>query len=411
MARPKKIFPDYPGKPHSSGQAVIWLDGKATYLGKFNSPESRQRYEDLRAERHLAGKGVKSARSGRVTVAEVAARFMLHADQHYQQDGKPTKQHERLTRTCAVLSRCWGPRKAADIDAPAFDALLTELCQEQPCGRCNGAARESPCAWCQGTGRRKWSRLYLRHITGCIKQIWDWAAFTKLVPPHPLRTVRSVRRGTRGARESAGVRSVPRATVQATVDAAGPVVRDMIELQYLTGARPEEIIGATRERIRTDGVLPEVGRFEGLWVYDVADEWNKNAWRGHGRVLLFGPQAQRLLASYLDRAPTACLFSPREAAIQWFERAGRSVNHDYDNPPGDHYQTRSYAQAVRRACKRAGVAHWFPLQLRHLRATEIRSQYDADHARVVLGHHLAGVTGRYADADLEKAARVAREIG
>lgn len=423
MARPKKVFPDYPGKPHSSGQAVIWLDGRAVYLGKFGSPESRQKYERLRAERHYQQTTgtvpVTPQDRQTITVAEVLARYLDHADQHYQRDGKPTKQRERLTATAKLLSRQWGDRPAVEIDPPVFDALLTYLCGPQPC-RCQsartGANRRGPartgakvCGYCHGTGTRKLSRLYIRHLTGCVKQIFDWAAFHKLIPPHSLRTVRAVRRGTRGVHESPGVRSVPRATVQATVAHAGPIVRDLIEIQYLTGARPEEAIGLTRERINTDGVLPEVGSFPGVWVYAVADEWNKNAWRGQGRVIFFGPHAQAILTPYLSR--TGYLFSPLEAMRQWLAEAGRAENLCHDRQPGEHYSTQSYGRAIKRACRRARVPHWTPLQLRHLRGTEIRSQYDMDHARVVLGHHAAGVTSVYCEPDLFKAAKVAREIG
>lgn len=54
---------------------------------------------------------------------------------------------------------------------------------------------------------------------------------------------------------------------------------------------------------------------------------------------------------------------------------------------------------------------WFPHQLRHTRATEIRREFGLDAARAVLGHKSVVVTDEYAELDLKKAMAVAKTMG
>ncbi|MEZ6070031.1 MAG: site-specific integrase [Pirellulales bacterium] len=77
----------------------------------------------------------------------------------------------------------------------------------------------------------------------------------------------------------------------------------------------------------------------------------------------------------------------------------------------DQYTRRSYHNAIDRACKKAGVPHWHPHQLRHTAATKIRSLYGLDVATIVLGHKHRVTSEIYADADFKKAIEVMREIG
>jgi integrase len=79
--------------------------------------------------------------------------------------------------------------------------------------------------------------------------------------------------------------------------------------------------------------------------------------------------------------------------------------------PGIRYNRRSYRQAVVRACEKAGVPVWSPLQLRHGRATEIRRRYGLEASQCVLGHERADVTQLYAERNEALAARIMAEVG
>jgi integrase len=75
------------------------------------------------------------------------------------------------------------------------------------------------------------------------------------------------------------------------------------------------------------------------------------------------------------------------------------------------YSRRSYRQAIVRACRKAGIAEWTPLQLRHAAATAIRSWFGLESAQVVLGHARADVPQIYAERDLARAHSIRAKIG
>ena len=54
---------------------------------------------------------------------------------------------------------------------------------------------------------------------------------------------------------------------------------------------------------------------------------------------------------------------------------------------------------------------WSPNQLRHTRATEIRSKHGLEAAQVILGHAKADVTQIYAERDKQKAREIMAEDG
>jgi integrase len=79
--------------------------------------------------------------------------------------------------------------------------------------------------------------------------------------------------------------------------------------------------------------------------------------------------------------------------------------------PGARYTPVSYARAVARACRKAGVPAWKPNQLRHAVGTEVRKVYGLEGAQVVLGHSKADVTQVYAERDHDLARRIAADLG
>jgi integrase len=122
-------------------------------------------------------------------------------------------------------------------------------------------------------------------------------------------------------------------------------------------------------------------------------------------------------------AHSAPNFSPRDAREERFQhyRANRKtkvqpsqVSRRKVKPkvaPADRYSTTTYAHAIRKAARKAGVPHWHPNQLRHLFATEIRKAHGLEAAQVLLGHSRADVTQIYAERNLDLAVKVASEVG
>ena len=75
------------------------------------------------------------------------------------------------------------------------------------------------------------------------------------------------------------------------------------------------------------------------------------------------------------------------------------------------YETRTYARAIERACKRADVQRWSPNMLRHAAATRLRREIGIEAARVVLGHTSASTTEIYAEVDHLNAIEAMRKLG
>lgn len=141
--------------------------------------------------------------------------------------------------------------------------------------------------------------------------------------------------------------------------------------------------------------------------------------------MFVGPKAQAVLLRYLARGPETFCFRPcdseaRRHAVQHEDRVtplscrngpGSNVKGSPLWRAGERYKKDSYARAIARAAKRAGVEHWTPNQLRHTCATTVRRDHGLEAAQVILGHSGAKTTEIYAERDHEKGAAVARLIG
>jgi integrase len=169
-----------------------------------------------------------------------------------------------------------------------------------------------------------------------------------------------------------------------------------------------------------------------VWVYEPYD--HKNRWRGHRRLIPFGPRAQKIIKPFLTLKTDAFLFSPREAEA-WRNgkrrdqratpmtpsQAKRKPKKSPLRAKRERYDTDSYRRAITYAIKMANrkrekdelppVPFWFPLQLRHSRATEVRKGFGLEAAQVALGHAHADVTEVYAERNLDLAIQIAKKTG
>jgi integrase len=174
---------------------------------------------------------------------------------------------------------------------------------------------------------------------------------------------------------------VDEVTVDTTIPQLPPIVADMVRLQRLAGMRPEEVC-----MIRP----ADIDRSGDVWSY--VPKTHKMEHKDRQRIIFLGPQAQAILTPYLLRAEDQVCFVPKRKGA-------------------DEYSTRSYRDAIHRACDRAKIDHWSPNQLRHAAATEIRKRYGLEGAQVALGHSNANVTQIYAERDTAKAIEIMREVG
>jgi len=159
-----------------------------------------------------------------------------------------------------------------------------------------------------------------------------------------------------------------------------------------------------------------------VWTYRPAS--HKNRHRGLDRVIFLGPQAQEVVKPFLTTNLEAYLFSPR-AYVEAMHRRRADLRKTRRTPselrrrrkakprrvPAERYNRRSYRVAIVRACRKAGVPAWSPLQLRHTAATLIRAKYGLEAAKAILGHSRVETSQIYAERDMGRAAEIMAEIG
>ncbi len=376
----------------AKGLAVVTLDGRDHYLGKYGSAESREKYRRLTAEWMLNGGALPVSR-GDVTVAEVMAAYLRFAKGYYVKNGKHTNEVPMLKRAMGVVKALYSRERAAAFGPLALKAVRQRMIDE---------------GWCRNQVNKQTDR---------VKRIFKWAASEEMIPGgvyESLRTVSGLRKGRTTAVESAPVKPVDDAVVEATIAKLSPIVRDMVLLQRLTGARPGEICN-----LRPG----DVNRAGAVWEY--IPESHKVEHHDRPRVIFIGPKGQEILLPYLLRAPSAYCFSPVEAVARMRaeraanrqtprscgNRAGTNRQRKPKRTPRASYDVVTYGRAIRRAAILADVAPWSPHRLRHSFATEVRKSHGLEAVQVALGHSKADISQIYAERDFALAARVAADVG
>lgn len=380
-------IPPYPKRPHASGQARVKVKGRQVYLGVWGSPQSRTAYARLVASLAAGNADVPPPpKSAAVTVAEVVARFLRHAEADYDPAGRELENFRHSLRPLLDLhgtepAHAFGPKKLKALQLHMARTL----------------------GWCRNTANRRVTR---------VKTAWKWAESEELVPPGSyaaLRTVRGLKKSTPGVRSTPRRRGCTRQQLDAVTPFCPKPVAAMLELQFVAGLRSQEV------RLMREDCIDRTGD---VWIYTPPRD--KNEWRDGAeeapRVAAFGPAAQQILAPWLRQAgPGAYLFRPTN-------RCRRCR---------DHYSSNTYAQAVRRACVRATAApggaepravrerhallkevRFVPYQGRHAMKRRVTKELGLDAARAALGQHSLGTTAGYDHhQDVQHAAEVARKLG
>ena len=414
MARPKKAVPSY--RHHkSTGQAVVTIDGRELYLGKFQSVASKAEYARLVAEFTATGqvRAKVDSRQDGIKVMKLLVRYLRHAESYYVKNGKPTTELAAMKSVMRPIKTLYGRELATD-----FGPLSLKAIRQQWIDKGN-------------------SRGTINDDVFRVIRIFRWAASEELIPVEvhqALATVESLKKGRTTAPEPQPIQPVELPIVEKTMEHLCQVVKDMIRLQLLAGMRPGEVCS----------VRPcDIDRSEDVWEFRPSS--HKTEHHSRERVVFIGPEGQAVLSPYLLRPSDSFCFSPQEAVKQQLEKqhAERVTPLKYGNrpgfsrtglkgkratrPPGDQYVSDSYRKAIHRACDIAfqpdepleGDAlkiwqaenRWSPNRLRHTKGTEVRKRFGLEAAQVILGHSAANITEIYAERDAEKGREVARKMG
>lgn len=389
MAKKPFNTPKYRRQKRSTGadRAFIELAGQRHYLGRYDSPQSKQHYHRLLAEWTAQGCRPR-VEPNEITVTELAAAFWTHAQAYYRRpDGSATSEADNFRQALRPLKELYGDTLAVDFGPKALGAVRQKMIKA---------------GWCRTNINKQVNRL--RHV-------FKWATAQELIPPtiyQGLCCLAPLKPGRSNATESTPKRPVPEAHIAAVRPWVSQQVWALIRLQLLTGARAGELVKLRPIDLDTGGRV---------WTATLAD--HKTAHHGYERVIYFGPQAQAVIQEFLvDRPIDAFLFSAIEAQRQRHDKAQthRRLNQK-SNPRKtgrvvrNHYDVASFRRAIRRACDKANVLAWHPHQLRHNAATNLRKEFGLEAAQLMLGHAKADVTQLYAEVNRDKAIRVTAKIG
>jgi len=411
----------------ASGQGFVELNGRRLYLGRYELPETRQRYHQTVAEWLAAGRQLPVPHD-EITVVELCARFMDHALAYYRApDGRPTGELDGIRQAIRPLVDLYGDALAARFGPLALMAIRQKMI---------------------GLG---WCRSSVNHMIGRLKRVFRWAVEQELVKGdvwHALNAVQGLRRGRSDAPESPPVAPVPQAHIDAIAPHVSRQVWALVQLQLLTAARAGELV------VMRPVDLDVSGR---VWLY--RPERHKTAHHGHGRTVYLGPRAQEICGRFLARPVGAFMFSAAEAEEERQARRHleRRTPEGQGNGPGtnrkahpkrrprDRYTTETYNRAIQRGCQAAfplpadlarqpkeTVAAWKARltpeqaaavkqwrhdhgwhvhQLRHNAGTFLRKEFGLEVARIILGHRSAAVAEIYAEVDERKAVDVIGQVG
>ena len=382
-----------------TGLARVIIDGHHVYLGVHGSDASREEYGRLIAERFgqdkMPANAVPQTPATVITVSELILKYWQERVQPlYQKDGKPTDRQSHMRLAIAPLRRLYGKTLGVDFGPRKLKAVREEIIAD-------GYQR-------RGGLNRKYVNDHIR----IIKRMFRWCVGEELLPREQgasicsaLDSVENLRKNEdHRVTESTKVKSAPEADVTRTLPFMSPQIRTMIRLLQLTGMRPDEVT-----IMRPMDILQR----KDIWLY--RPESHKLEHKDIERVVPLGPSAQELLAPWLNREQTAYLFSPREVVEANHDRTRKNkktkVKKNNRRQPRDHYDDESLCQAVTRACVKASVPKWTPGQLRHSVATRVKTQFDRETARQLLGHGSASTTDIYVDEMFADAIEAMKVIG
>jgi integrase len=384
-----------PSLCHHKGtdRAYIKLDGRRHYLGKWGSRESQSAYKRFCREWLLTGQP-PAANIGAIEVTEIVCDYLEHAKVVYSRDGKPGSEYLVVKAAMDRWNKLYGETSVLKFGPVAFKAVRQSWMDE---GRSRGTITH-----------------YLRHIRKAIA----FAVENEKLPVDILTAIQSVASIRRNQYQSNPARKLGPVTdsvVERTLPYLPRQIRDMVQIQRLTGMRPGEVC------IMRPCDISQSGK---IWHFE--PQRHKTEQHDIRRVVAIGKRAQAILRPYLNRAVDSYCFSPAEAMeeIRAERTAARITPDNQGNQVGSNrkrspkrkprgcYDSDSFRRRISEVCKANDIPKWSPNQLRKSFATEARKVGSLEHAQSALGHTTKETTEKYyAEVDMSLADEVVKKIG
>ena len=253
MSRPKKKPSYLLHKP--SGQAYARLNGRVVYLGKYGSPESKDRYDEVVAS-WLEG---QTTDRFTIRVDELAIEYLSHCAAYYVKNGEHTTEVGKTRDCLRIVVAIAGRERARNFGSQKLIAVRDEMVH------------------------LGWRRVTIKQQVGRVRRCFKWAVSQELVTADVLQALQSVdglRAGRSVAPESTPVTPVSLAAVEAVRPFVSRQGWAMIQLQRLTGARPGEITQMRGCDLNLTGEL---------WEYRPGS--HKTQHHGRERIIILGKEA------------------------------------------------------------------------------------------------------------------------
>lgn len=375
--------------------------------GEVNKPQALAKFNDwmLTQWRRFDHVRNPASASGVFTVRHLTEEYLEHAQTLHR---KPSYL-EGVEAAMRILAHTHGDAPADALTNPQLASLRDAMIFKP-----NGKAR---------------AMKTVNYRLQAMKQAFKWAREKGKVSANTLVDILAVsllKRGSSPAKDPKEVRPLDWSVVQTTLAYLPPTVQAMVNLQWLTGMRSDEICSMRPCDIEAGGEV---------WFYRPAthktERWMKE------KIIPLGPQARRIIEPFLTRDTTAYIFSPAEAQQQRREarHATRKTPLSYGNTPGSNlcetpqhpiglrYDKDSYRKAIRHACRavekamrkedpQASFPAWHPHQLRHSFANRhAKAGVDERDIQAYLGHSNEATTAHYAGQYLGRATSLALAVG
>ena len=273
MAKRHRHVPAY-RRHKPSGQARVTVNREHIYLGKYGIPESLEMYHCIVAD--LASLNSKPVNPASLSpngfdfsVGELILTFWNFANCHYIKDGRPTDELNGLRIALRPVRRLYGHTAARDFGPKALKTVRQSMIDTDH------------------------SRKYINDSVNRIRRMFKWAASEEILPVsvyQALQTVSGLKAGRSAAREPELIKPVEEAVVKTTLPHVLAQVAAMIQVQYLTGARPCEvcILRATTSRSRTTacGYTARRPTRRNTWAARGGSSWAPRPRKSFGRGLI-----------------------------------------------------------------------------------------------------------------------------
>jgi len=372
--------------------AVVNYLRKKTVLGKWGTPEANQEYARFitKVLNNPTDASPSVMGSDKGLVSELAVRYLDHV--------KTSGIDKSHYIHCNILLTDFVLPYYADLPADEFSPKCLKFVRDRMI--------ES----------KRLCRNQINNYAHRIVSMFSYGIEEELCQPLTvamLREVRALREGATGTFDHPEREPVPDDVIRRTLPFLSPMLRAMVEIQWLTGLRPSEVC-----KMRVGQIDRESD--SDLWFYNLSK--HKTSKRISGRIIYLSEPVQKLIAPYLEgKKPTDAVFTV-EQSVNEQKAAKRAARKTKVQPsqvalaelraanPGvifsECYDKDSYRRAIQRAIKKANkilpadqqIEMWFPYQIRHSTATFIEETEGLDVAQSVLGHTSANTTKRYAKA-------------